>query len=155
MGRCVVRKQSAMDTISIVAVGSCLKEALAASELLQANNVSARIIDLFCAKPVDRDNLLYNASKTNHRVLVVEDHCGEGGAFEAITSALANTEISVHGLNIQGVCCAGKPSELLSRYGLDAHGIQRKVSDIIANSWNTQPQINNYDDQQDDDEEDL
>lgn len=80
MGRCVVRKQSALDTITIVAVSSCVKQAIAASEMLQANNVSARVLDLFCVKPVDRDNLLFNAQKTNNRVLVVEDHCAEGGA---------------------------------------------------------------------------
>lgn len=57
-GRCVVKKQSALDVVTIVAVGSCVAYALQASERLNASNVNARVIDLFSAKPLDKENIL-------------------------------------------------------------------------------------------------
>lgn len=86
-------------------------------------------------------------------MLVVEDHAEDGGVFDAVSGALVNTQIKVHGLSVRGVCCAGNPSELLNRYGMDAEGISRKVSDIINESWGMQShtvhQVDTFSDDED------
>lgn len=79
LGKFVVSKQDTMATVTIVAVGACVRQAIAASELLLASSVHATVIDLFSVNPLDVENLKYHARKTNNRMLVVEEHLEEGG----------------------------------------------------------------------------
>ena len=127
-----VVKQSKNDSITIIGGGVTLHEALEASNILEKEGIHARVIDLFCLKPVDRKTLNDNALQTNGKVLTVEDHYPEGGIFDAVNSALATSEVKVWGLNVQELPRSGLPNELLEKYKISARQIVKKVKEILS-----------------------
>lgn len=47
------------------------------------------MIDLFCIKPIDKDELIKSAKSSNNLVLTVEEHYPCGGIHDSVCSALA------------------------------------------------------------------
>ena len=86
-------RQSANDTVTIVATGVTVPEALKAYDLLKARSILVRILYAYSIKPIDREGLAQAASATGGRVLVVEDHYPEGGLGDAVSSALWNQNV--------------------------------------------------------------
>ena len=78
------------DDVAIVAAGITLHEALEAAEALEAEDISARVIDLYSVKPIDAETL--RALPRDGPIVTVEDHWPEGGLGEAVLSALADAE---------------------------------------------------------------
>lgn len=126
-GQCKVIRSSPADTITIVAGGVTLTEALKAHSQLASLGISVRVIDLFSVKPIDSVGLIENAKQTNNRILTVEDHHIEGGIRDAVSSAVSPEGISVYGLGIQEIPHSGTSEELLDRYGVSARRITEKV----------------------------
>ena len=91
-----VVRSSDDDEVTIVGAGITLHEALKAADALAEEGVSARVIDLYSVKPIDEDGLRAAAEATGGRVVTVEDHWPEGGLGEAVLSALAEFEGSLH-----------------------------------------------------------
>jgi 2-oxoisovalerate dehydrogenase E1 component beta subunit len=58
--------------ITLVSWGAMLKETLAAADLLEADGISAEVIDLATLKPYDEDAVLASVSKTGRCVIVHE-----------------------------------------------------------------------------------
>ncbi len=80
----VVRRPG--EDLTIVAYGAMIEVAEAASDQLQGEGVSARVLDLRCIYPLDRNTLLAAAEETG-RVLVVHEaarHCGIGAEIAAL-----------------------------------------------------------------------
>lgn len=127
-----VIKQSKNDLITIIGAGITLHEALKAAEILEKTGIQARVIDLFCVKPLDKKTLLLNALETSSKVLTVEDHYPEGGIFDAVASALASEGIKVWGLNVKELPRSGLPHELLEKYQISSSQIALKVQEILA-----------------------
>ena len=73
IGGSKVLKQSDRDDITVVAAGVTLFEALQAYEVLKAEGVSLRIIDLYSIKPIDGATLKQAALDTR-ALITVEDH---------------------------------------------------------------------------------
>jgi len=73
----------------VIGAGVTLHEALSAQKTLATESINIRVIDLFSVKPIDAHGLLENAKESNNLVLTVEDHYGEGGIFEAVSSSLS------------------------------------------------------------------
>lgn len=69
--------------IALIALGSCVSDALRAADLLAERGVSASVVDLFFVKPVDEKLVLDMAA--NHRALLtIENHGGPGGIGELV-----------------------------------------------------------------------
>ena len=79
-----VLRSSDEDEIALVGAGITVHEALAAADLLAEEGISARVIDLYSIKPLDRETLLAAAEATDGRIVTVEDHWPEGGLGEAV-----------------------------------------------------------------------
>ena len=120
------------DALTIVAAGITLHEALAAHAELAASGLHARVIDLYCVKPVDADGLLAAARATGGRVLVVEDHYAEGGLGDAVRAALATERIAVHHLAVREIPHSGPPRKLLERYGVGRGAIVTRARELVA-----------------------
>ncbi len=121
-----VLRQSANDRVTIVAAGVTLHEALKAHDLLAAKGVAARVIDLYCVKPLDGAALGVHARATGGRLVTVEDHYAEGGLGEAVVTALAAAGVALASytrLAVHGVPHSGKPDELVDAFGLSARHI--------------------------------
>lgn len=112
----------------IVAAGITLHEALKAHDILKQQNISVSIIDLYSIKPLDRDALIKAARASNNTLITVEDHYKEGGLGEAVSAAVADTDISVTILAVHQLPRSGKPEELLAWAGIDAQTIVQKVT---------------------------
>src|SRR5918999_1604989 len=109
------------DDVTIVAAGITVHEALAASDNLAEEGISARVIDCYSVKPLDAETL----SSIRTPIITAEDHWAEGGLGEAVLAALAESDERppVRILAVRELPHSGKPAELLAAAGIDADAI--------------------------------
>src|SRR5215216_6788479 len=124
VGGCKVVRSTENDDVTIVGAGVTLHEALKAAELLDADGIEARVIDLYSVKPVDRGTLRAAAEETRG-IVTVEDHWAEGGIGDAVLDALAEADQRppVVKLAVREMPRSGEPAELLAAAGIDAEHI--------------------------------
>ncbi len=132
IGGCKVIRQSSEDSVTVVAGGITVHEALKAHQILAAEGIAIRVIDLYSVKPVDGEALKAAAADTNQTLITVEDHYPEGGLGDAVLDAVATEDIRVHKLAVTGIPRSGKPEELLAHHGISANAIVQKVKDVTA-----------------------
>jgi transketolase len=132
IGQAKVIKQSEDDQLTIVAGGITLFEALAAYEILNAEGIKVRVIDIFSVKPVDEATLRTAGKQTNGLVLTVEDHSDGGGIGDAVAGAVSQEGIRVHALAVREVPRSGKSEELMAAYGIDRTAIVARVKSLLG-----------------------
>ena len=119
--------------VTLIATGHTVWEALQAAEALEAEGISAEVIDIATIKPLDEKAIVASASKTGC-IVVVEEHNAFGGLGEAVAGALAAqlpTPVEfVNGGDRFGQ--SGTPSALMAAYGLDAPHIAEAAKKAIA-----------------------
>ena len=130
IGGCKVIRQSSEDSVTVVAGGVTVHEALKAHQILAAEGTAIRVIDLYSVKPVDAEALKAAATDTNNTLITVEDHYPEGGLGDAVLDAVATEDIRVHKLAVTGIPRSGKPEELLEHHGISANAIVQKVKQL-------------------------
>jgi transketolase len=126
-------RQSAADRVLIVGAGITLHEALKAHDELKAQGVAARVLDLYCVKPVDGAALAAELRAAGGRLVTVEDHYPEGGLGEAVVAALAETGSApskMRRLAVTGMPHSGKPDELVDAFGISARHIVAAAREI-------------------------
>jgi transketolase len=121
------------DSLTIVAAGITLPEALEAAETLAKEGVNARVIDLYSVKPLDTQTLIDAATQTG-RVITVEDHWPEGGLGEAVFSTLAEAGVAVHArlLAVRIMAGSATPDEQLAAAEIDAAAIVSAARGLVA-----------------------
>jgi transketolase len=134
VGGARVVRSSDDDDLTIVGAGITLHEALKAADLLDADGVSARVIDLYSVKPVDEATLREAAEATGGRIVTAEDHWPEGGLGEAVLSAFADAEERprVVILAVREMPTSGTPAELLAAAGIDAEAIANAARRLVG-----------------------
>jgi transketolase len=113
------------DDVTLVGAGITLHECLAARDQLAADGITARVIDCYSVKPIDRDTLRTALDDTG-LLVVAEDHRIEGGLGDAVLDALAATGPltgRVHKLAVTEVPGSATPTELRAWAGIDAAAI--------------------------------
>ncbi len=123
VGGAKVLRDSDHDQVTLIGAGVTLHECLAAADQLQADGISARVIDLYSVKPIDVGTLTAAAAATGGRIVVAEDHHPEGGLGSAVVDALTGAgraELSVVHLAVREMPGSGTPAELLDAAGIDA-----------------------------------
>ena len=107
--------------VSIFTCGHLVWEALLAAEQLEAQGISAEVINIATIKPLDEAAVLASIKKTG-KAVVAEEHNAAGGLGEAIAALLARecpTRLAfLNGKDLFGQ--TGTPAELMALYGLDA-----------------------------------
>lgn len=116
---------------ALLAFGDRVAPALEAAEILAAEGVEMRVVDMRWAKPLDEDAIV--AAAQTGLVITVENGIVSGGAGEGVLEVLADRGLAVP-VQVLGVKDAtvphGKPAELLAELGLDAKGIAAAVRDL-------------------------
>jgi transketolase len=130
LGKANLLRHSDHDKVTVVGAGVTLTEALKAYDLLKAQGVMIRVIDIFSVKPIDKALLIESAKRTNNTILVVEDHHIEGGIGDAVAAAVSPEGIRVHKVGVHEMPRSGKPEELLNHFGLSAAKIAEKVRSL-------------------------
>ena len=119
--------------VSIFATGHLVWEALGAAEALEAEGISAEVVDIATIKPLDEEAVLASVRKTGVAV-VAEEHNMAGGLGEAIAGVLAakcpKPLEYVNGGDRFGE--SGTPAALMEAYGLNAAGIVAAVKRALA-----------------------
>lgn len=119
--------------VTIIASGHLVWEALKAAEALEAEGISAEVINLATIKPLDTATIVASAVKTK-AVVVAEEHNMGGGIGELIAGALAEnapTPIEfINGRDRWGQ--SGTPAELMEAYGLNAGTIAAAAVKVIG-----------------------
>jgi transketolase len=121
-----VLRQSADDAATIVAAGITVHESLKAYDQLKAKGIAARVVDLYCVKPLDGAKLGAEIHAGKGKLVTVEDHYHEGGIGEAVLGALADAgalPAAVKRLAVDRVPHSGKQDELIDKFGISARHI--------------------------------
>ncbi|MBR1849525.1 MAG: transketolase family protein [Lachnospiraceae bacterium] len=118
--------------VTIVATGIEVAEAMEAAKLLEADGISAEVINIHTIKPLDAELVRASAKKTG-KVVTVEEHSVIGGLGSAVCDALAEDALApVHKIGVHDRFGESGPAgDLLKKYGLDAQGIYKEVKEFL------------------------
>jgi transketolase len=118
--------------VAIIANGLMVAQALLAADTLEAEGISARVIDMHTVKPLDRD-AIQRAAETG-AIVVAEEHLATAGMGVRVAQVVAETHPCV--MEFVGIADtfaeSGEPQELLEKYGLMAHNIVDAVKKAVA-----------------------
>lgn len=118
--------------VTIVATGLCVDSALGAAKLLEADGISAEVINICTIKPLDEE-LIINSAKKTGKVVTAEEHSVIGGLGSAVCDCLcAKYPVPVKKIGMQDVFGeSGTVAALLRKYGLDAEGVYLSVREFL------------------------
>ena len=119
--------------VTIVATGIMVDMALSARELLAAEGIDARVINIHTIKPIDRDIIMAAAAETG-AIVTAEEHNVIGGLGSAVAEVVAETK-PVPVLRVGPEDRFGKSGQvpaLLEEYGLTPAAIAAKAKAAIA-----------------------
>src|SRR3989440_2234470 len=80
LGEAYVKREGG--DVTIVATSSMVQVSLAAAELLEADGISAEVVDPRTISPLDEDTIVRSAEKTGRAIVVDEGHRGYGVTAE-------------------------------------------------------------------------
>ena len=119
--------------VTLIATGIMVSKALEAAELLQAEGISAAVINISTIKPLDTGLIAKMAEKTG-AVVTCEEHNIIGGLGSAVAEALSERQpVPMQRVGVNDAFGqSGLPDELLVKYGLTAENIAEKAKAAIA-----------------------
>ena len=119
--------------VTLIANGLLVWEALKAAEALEAEGISAEVLNVATVKPLDSAAILASVGKTGCAV-VAEEHGMAGGIGELVAGVLAAGRPAplefVNGGDRFGE--SGSPAELIAAFGLDAAHIAAAAKKALA-----------------------
>lgn len=118
--------------VTIIASGLPVAESLGAAEKLQADGISARVINMHTIKPLDEEAVIKAAAETG-KIVTVEEHSVIGGLGSAVCEVVAEkAPAKVMRIGVYDVFGESGPAvELIKKYGLDADSIYAKVKAFV------------------------
>ena len=119
--------------VTIIATGLMVKEALEAHDLLKAEGINARVINMATIKPLDTEIIL-KAAKETGAIVTAEEHSVIGGLGSAVSEYLSEvypTPVIKLGVNDE-FGHSGPAVKLLDEFGLRAVNIAEKVKKAIS-----------------------
>ncbi len=119
--------------VTIITCGHLVWEALQAAEALEAEGISAEVLNVATIKPLDEAAVLESLRKTRCAV-VAEEHNAAGGLGEAIASlAAAKLPTAIEFVNGQDKFGqSGTPAELMKAWGFDAAHLAEAAKRAIS-----------------------
>ncbi len=119
--------------VTIIATGLMVQESLKAVELLKAEGISARLIDMHTIKPLDRE-LVIKAAKETGAIVTAEEHNIIGGLGSAVCEAICDEcPIPVVRVGVQDEFGrSGEAGALLKLYGLTPENVAEKAKLAIS-----------------------
>ena len=131
LGKGVVLREGS--DVAIFATGLEVYESMQAAEMLAADGIHAKVINIHTIKPLDEELVIASAKECG-KVVTVEEHSVIGGLGSAVCDALcANYPAPVLQIGINDVYGESGPAvQLVKKYGLDAESIYQKVKSFLA-----------------------
>ena len=119
--------------VTIFATGHLVWEALEAAKTLDAEGISAEVINLHTIKPLDYEAIL-KAVKNTKCVVTAEEHMLNGGLGDSIAQLLSRntpTPIEMVGMD-DSFGESGPPMKLMEKYGIDRNAIVESAKKVIT-----------------------
>ena len=118
--------------VTICAAGLMVSQALKAIEQLEADGISAQLINMSTIKPIDRELIVQAAGKTG-AVVTAEEHSIIGGLGSAVAEVLSeHCPTPMRRIGVQDrPGTSGSPAELLEHYRLNPSHIISAVQDVL------------------------
>ena len=119
--------------VTIIANGLLVAETIRASETLESEGISARVLDLHTVKPLDRDAIRRAAAETG-AIVTAEEHLVDGGMGVRVAQAVAEMHpCPMEFVGIQNTYAeSGTAAELMDKYGLVARDVVAAVRKVLA-----------------------
>ncbi len=119
--------------VTVIATGLMVKEALEAYDLLKAEGINARIINMATIKPIDKD-IIIKAAKETGAIVTAEEHSVIGGLGSAVGEVVGEEyPVPVVKLGVYDTFGhSGPATKLLDEFGLRAVNIVEKAKKAIS-----------------------
>jgi transketolase len=118
--------------VTIIANGVVLARALAAADLLAADGIAARVINMATVAPIDREAIVAAATETG-AIVTVEEAVMQGGLGGAVAEVVVEeAPVRMRRLGFPGFCPTGSPTFLLDHFGMSPEGIAETAQKVIA-----------------------
>ena len=119
--------------VTIIANGLMVAEAIRASDALDQEGVSARVLDMHTVKPLDREAIRRAAAETG-AIVTAEEHLVDAGMGVRVAQVVAETQpCPMEFIGIRDTYAeSGKPEELLDKYGLIARDVVAAVRRVLG-----------------------
>ena len=119
--------------VTIIACGLMVQEALKAQKLLEAEGISARVIDMHTIKPIDRE-IIVKAARETGAIVTAEEHNVVGGLGAAVSEVVVQTEnVPMEFVGVEDKFGhSAAPKVLLEAYGLTPENIAAKAKKAIS-----------------------
>jgi len=123
--------------ITIISTGMMTSKALIATNILENEGISVRLIHLHTIKPIDKDVLLKASVETGH-IVTVENHSIIGGLGGAVAEVLSESEPAlIKRIGIEDIFGESGPLEdLFTKYGLTSENIVKETKELIKKKTN-------------------
>ena len=118
--------------VTVIATGLMVQMALKAREMMAAEGISVRVIDMHTIKPLDTE-LVLKAAKETGAIVSTEEANVLGGLGAAVAEYLGETypiPVVRHGVNDE-FGRSGKAAEVLDYFNLNAEGIAAKAREAV------------------------
>jgi len=117
----------------VFATGVMVQQSMAAAELLKAEGVSVRVVNVSTIKPLDKEALLGYCEGVKG-VVTAEEHSTIGGLGSVVCQALAKSKLPVEMLGVDDRygTSAENYDILLRHYGLEPKDVAQKVRDVLS-----------------------
>jgi transketolase len=118
--------------LTLIASGLLVAEAIRAQEALEAEGISARVVDIHTIKPIDREAIRRAAEETG-AIVVAEEHLVDGGLGVRVAQVVAETQpCPMEFVGLTGYAETGTPDGLLDKYGLRAANLITAAHKVIG-----------------------
>ena len=121
--------------ITIIACGELVAAAKDAGEMLLEKGISARVLDMYCIKPIDTESVI-KAAKETRAIITIEEHVAIGG-MGSIVSQIAGRFNPVPVINMalpDNPVISGTSKEVFDYYNLNANGIEKIALELMNNA---------------------
>ena len=117
---------------AILATGIMVNEALQAANMLAAEGIECRVVDVHTIKPLDKDEVVAAAKECGY-IVTAEEHSVIGGLGSAVAETVCKeAPCRMAMVGVQDVFGqSGKPGELMEQYGLTAADIAKAVKNCL------------------------
>jgi len=118
--------------VTIAATGLLVSESIKAAEQLEAQGISARVLDFHTIKPLDAEAIKKAAVETG-AIVVAEEHLIDGGLGVRVAQEVAlNNPVPMEFVGLTGYAESGSPDQLLDKYGMRAAQVIDAVKRVLA-----------------------
>lgn len=118
--------------LTIISNGTMLAEALGAAALLDAQGISARVVNASSVKPLDT-NMLKTVTSETRALVTVEEAIVHGGLGGAVAEwVVQNNPVPMRILGISGFAPTGSTGFLFKHFGLSAEAVANQAEALLS-----------------------